>query len=174
MHGAPDHAIERIYHEWDSALGAKDAEAATALYHPDATLESPYEMAALPGGTLVACGSAHAVGGVVDDERRLEADVLGAGELQGDGLAGVAGQVVGVLGVPGGGVEVGEGRQRAENRAGAVQHLDLQRVVPGGRCRLRGVDVQPEARLVGGAAARHRYRLGHGIGVRRAVTVQPG
>jgi hypothetical protein len=34
-------AIERVYHDWDAALGAKDVEAAAALYAPDATLESP-------------------------------------------------------------------------------------------------------------------------------------
>lgn len=33
--------IERVYHEWDEALGAKDLDASMALYHPDATLESP-------------------------------------------------------------------------------------------------------------------------------------
>jgi SnoaL-like domain len=32
---------ERIYHEWDSALGAKNVEAAVALYAPDCRLESP-------------------------------------------------------------------------------------------------------------------------------------
>src|SRR5215469_3189436 len=35
------HAAERIYHEWDAALGAKDVEAAVALYAPDCRLESP-------------------------------------------------------------------------------------------------------------------------------------
>jgi SnoaL-like protein len=34
-------AIERIYHAWDEALGARDLDAALALYHPEATLESP-------------------------------------------------------------------------------------------------------------------------------------
>jgi hypothetical protein len=34
-------AAERIYHEWDSALGAKDLEAAVALYAADCRLESP-------------------------------------------------------------------------------------------------------------------------------------
>jgi SnoaL-like domain len=34
-------AAERIYHEWDEALGAKDVEAAVALYAPDCRLESP-------------------------------------------------------------------------------------------------------------------------------------
>jgi ketosteroid isomerase-like protein len=34
-------AVERIYREWDAALGAKDLDAAIALYRPDATLESP-------------------------------------------------------------------------------------------------------------------------------------
>jgi hypothetical protein len=34
-------AIERIFHAWDEALGAKDLEAALALYHADVTLESP-------------------------------------------------------------------------------------------------------------------------------------
>jgi hypothetical protein len=34
-------AAERIYHLWDEALGAKDVEAAIALYAPDCDLESP-------------------------------------------------------------------------------------------------------------------------------------
>src|SRR5690348_4822460 len=34
-------AAERIYHEWDAALGAKDVEAALALYATDCRLESP-------------------------------------------------------------------------------------------------------------------------------------
>jgi len=34
-------ALERIFHAWDHALGAKDLDAALALYHRDATLESP-------------------------------------------------------------------------------------------------------------------------------------
>jgi ketosteroid isomerase-like protein len=34
-------AVERIFHAWDEALGAKDLDASMALYHPDATLESP-------------------------------------------------------------------------------------------------------------------------------------
>ena len=34
-------AIEHIFRAWDNALGAKDVDAAMALYHPDATLESP-------------------------------------------------------------------------------------------------------------------------------------
>ena len=40
-HHAPASAIERIYAQWDEALGAQDTESAMALYHPDATLESP-------------------------------------------------------------------------------------------------------------------------------------
>ena len=39
-HDTADDA-ERIYHEWDKALGAKDLDAAPALYAPDATIESP-------------------------------------------------------------------------------------------------------------------------------------
>ena len=35
------HAVEHIYHLWDEALGAKDVEAAAALYAPDTELESP-------------------------------------------------------------------------------------------------------------------------------------
>jgi hypothetical protein len=31
----------QIYHDWDEALGAKDVEAAIALYSPDCRLESP-------------------------------------------------------------------------------------------------------------------------------------
>lgn len=34
-------AVERIFHRWDEALGAKDEEASLALYHEDCTLESP-------------------------------------------------------------------------------------------------------------------------------------
>lgn len=34
-------AVERIYHEWDEALGRKDIDAAIKLYAPDAVLESP-------------------------------------------------------------------------------------------------------------------------------------
>jgi ketosteroid isomerase-like protein len=33
--------VERIYHLWDEALGAKDVEAAAVLYAPDTELESP-------------------------------------------------------------------------------------------------------------------------------------
>jgi len=35
-------AAERIYHEWDAALGAKHLDAAMALYAPDCVLESPF------------------------------------------------------------------------------------------------------------------------------------
>lgn len=34
-------SIERVYELWDEALGAKDADAAAALYAPDTVLESP-------------------------------------------------------------------------------------------------------------------------------------
>jgi SnoaL-like domain len=34
-------AAERIYHEWDEALGRKDLDAAMKLYAPDTVLESP-------------------------------------------------------------------------------------------------------------------------------------
>jgi hypothetical protein len=34
-------AIEHIFHAWDEALGARDLDASMALYHDDATLESP-------------------------------------------------------------------------------------------------------------------------------------
>ena len=33
--------IQHIFTAWDEALGAKDVDAAVALYRPDATLESP-------------------------------------------------------------------------------------------------------------------------------------
>ncbi|MGW5260962.1 nuclear transport factor 2 family protein [Microbispora sp. NPDC004025] len=35
------HDVEHVYQAWDAALGAKDLDAAMALYHSDATLESP-------------------------------------------------------------------------------------------------------------------------------------
>lgn len=34
-------AIEHVFQAWDDALGAKDLDASIALYHPEATLESP-------------------------------------------------------------------------------------------------------------------------------------
>lgn len=34
-------AIEHVFRAWDEALGAKNLDASMALYHPDATLESP-------------------------------------------------------------------------------------------------------------------------------------
>jgi SnoaL-like protein len=37
----PAQPLENVYHAWDRALGAKDLDAAVALYAPDATLESP-------------------------------------------------------------------------------------------------------------------------------------
>ncbi|MGE2817042.1 nuclear transport factor 2 family protein [Mycobacterium heidelbergense] len=40
-HTGSTEALERIFHAWDEALGAKDIDASMALYHPDATLESP-------------------------------------------------------------------------------------------------------------------------------------
>ncbi len=33
--------ITHIFQAWDAALGARDLDASVALYHPDATLESP-------------------------------------------------------------------------------------------------------------------------------------
>jgi ketosteroid isomerase-like protein len=36
-----DPRIEHVYNAWDEALGAKDRDAALALYHEHATLESP-------------------------------------------------------------------------------------------------------------------------------------
>jgi hypothetical protein len=37
--GKAAQAAERIYHEWDAALGAKDLDAAMALYAPDCVLD---------------------------------------------------------------------------------------------------------------------------------------
>lgn len=36
-----DDTIEHIFRAWDEALGARDLDASMALYHEDATLESP-------------------------------------------------------------------------------------------------------------------------------------
>src|SRR3984885_5543763 len=82
---------------------------------------------------------------IVHYERGLQRGVLAAGELQGDLLADKAAQRVGVLRVAGDVVEVGEGGQRGQHRAGAVEHLDFQRVKGGGRGGLGRVDVQPAA-----------------------------
>jgi ketosteroid isomerase-like protein len=49
------HAAERIYHDWDEALGAKDVEAAVALYAPDCRLESPLVRHLLKSDELARC-----------------------------------------------------------------------------------------------------------------------
>ena len=41
MTDATTEQIEHIFTAWDAALGAKDVDAAVALYQPDAILESP-------------------------------------------------------------------------------------------------------------------------------------
>jgi ketosteroid isomerase-like protein len=41
MTEATTEQIEHIFTAWDAALGAKDVDAAVALYQPDAVLESP-------------------------------------------------------------------------------------------------------------------------------------
>jgi len=41
MTNATTEQIQHIFTAWDEALGAKDVDAAVALYRPDATLESP-------------------------------------------------------------------------------------------------------------------------------------
>jgi ketosteroid isomerase-like protein len=41
MTEATTEQIEHIFTAWDAALGAKDVDAAVALYRPDAVLESP-------------------------------------------------------------------------------------------------------------------------------------
>src|SRR3954452_21952845 len=41
QHPGTTGAIEHVFRAWDEALGAKDLDASMALYHPDATLESP-------------------------------------------------------------------------------------------------------------------------------------
>jgi ketosteroid isomerase-like protein len=41
MTGSTTAQIEHIFTAWDAALGAKDVDAAVALYQPDAVLESP-------------------------------------------------------------------------------------------------------------------------------------
>jgi len=41
VHDDQRREVERIYRAWDAALGAKDVDAAIALYAPDVELESP-------------------------------------------------------------------------------------------------------------------------------------
>ena len=50
--------VEKIYHAWDEALGAKDLDAALALYAPDATIESPLVQYLLGTKTGVCRGQA--------------------------------------------------------------------------------------------------------------------
>jgi hypothetical protein len=47
---------ERIYHEWDDALGRKDIDAAMKLYAPDVVLESPLVRHLLGGAEGIVCG----------------------------------------------------------------------------------------------------------------------
>lgn len=51
-------AVEHIYHAWDEALGARDLDASMALYHADATLESPLVCHLLGTGEGVVRGRA--------------------------------------------------------------------------------------------------------------------
>ena len=111
---------------------------------------------------------------VVDDEARLERDVLGSGEFQRDGLAGEAGQAEGVLGVAGVVVEVGVGRQRRKDSSARVEDLDLEGVERGARGRLGGVDVQPEARTSLSCTSTRCSRPATRVGVGGAVAVEPG
>jgi hypothetical protein len=47
---------ERIYHEWDEALGRKDLDAAIKLYAPDVVLESPLVRHLLGGAEGIVSG----------------------------------------------------------------------------------------------------------------------
>lgn len=49
-------AAERIYHQWDEALGRKDIDGALKLYAPDAVLESPLVRHLLGGGEGIVRG----------------------------------------------------------------------------------------------------------------------
>src|SRR6266436_4634232 len=94
---------------------------------------------------------------IVHYERGLQRGVLATGELQRDRLAYKAAQRVGVLRVARDVVEVGESGQCGQYRAGAVEHLDFQRVKGGGRGGLGRVDVQPEAERRADAIGRDRH-----------------
>jgi hypothetical protein len=50
--------VERIYHEWDEALGRRDVDAALKLYAPDVVLESPLVRHLLGGDEGVVRGRA--------------------------------------------------------------------------------------------------------------------
>ncbi len=49
-------SVERVYRLWDQALGAKDADAAAALYAPDTVLESPLVRHLLKSGDGIVAG----------------------------------------------------------------------------------------------------------------------
>src|SRR6267378_7766425 len=66
-------------------------------------------------------GSARREGGVVDDEGGLEAGVFGGGELDGDALAFVGGDVEALLGIAGVGVEVRPGVEAGQDAAAGVE-----------------------------------------------------
>src|SRR6185437_13327279 len=97
--------------------------------------------------------------GVVDYERCLEFEILGAGEFQRDLLPGVGAEREAVLGVAGEMIKVRVGVQGGQDGARTVQYLHLERVEDRGRGSLGRVDVQPETEVVVGAARWQRDRL---------------
>lgn len=118
-------------------------------------------------------GGRHGVAGgverdVVEDEARLKAGVLGAGEGERDGPAREGRHVERLAHVAGVLVQVRVGGQR--------RRVDLGRqlVVRGGRRRLGGVDVQPEGEGGGRAPGGDRDALGERVGVGAADPAQPG
>ena len=64
----PTETIDHIFRAWDEALGAKNLDAAMALYQPDATLESPLVRHLLGGDEGVIRGR--------DSLRRFVTDVF--------------------------------------------------------------------------------------------------
>lgn len=62
QHDRAADAMERIYREWDEAMGARDVGAALELYAPDATIESPLVSICSEGklestGVTTTCGT---------------------------------------------------------------------------------------------------------------------
>src|SRR5262245_34686413 len=82
---------------------------------------------------------------VVDDEGRLEYEVLGAGELELNCLARKRGQVERLLAVTSCPVQVRVRGQGLQHRVTGVEDLDREPVELASRRGLGRVDVQPEA-----------------------------
>src|SRR5207244_3779463 len=81
---------------------------------------------------------------VVDDERRLQSAVLGADEVDLNGLPFIRGQIETLLNIPAIRIEIRIRGQRGQDRSAAIANLHVERIERGGGRGLGRIDVQPE------------------------------